>query len=325
MNYNPSSLGGAYDLSSLVNRARSSAPSQSAGTSVDNTPAANGQPNTAAAQDQVYVTSLVLDVQPSELATFVKVSERVPVIVEFHTVRSQGSQELGKKLATEVTARGGELILVRIDGDHQQVGTLLKAFQVQQLPAVCVLLMGQPVPLFNGDQEPEVIKQVVDRVLILARENGVSELAIVDADALSAPLAPALPPRHKAAYEAIEAGDYSRAVDEFQAALNEAPADVVAAAGLAQAKLLLRTDGLDLEKVLASPAQELADVLQKADVLAVIGHFDQAFDAILTVFTLATKEDRDSLRTHLLELFAVAGADNPDVAKARLRLTNLLY
>ena len=318
----PGNLGGAYDLSALVNRARSGQPAQ------PSAPAESSSSQTVSAHTgatgEVTVANLVLDIEPTGLANFVKVSERVPVIVEFHTARSQGSQELSRKLAAEVVKRDGDVLLVRIDGDHPKVGTLLQAFQVQGLPAVCVLLMGQPVALFNGDQEPDVIKQVVDRVILLARENGVSERAVVDADAQQ-PETPALPPRHQAAYDAIEAGNYAKAVEEFQAALNEAPADVLADAGLAQAKLLLRTDGLNLEKVLSAPATNLQDVLAKADVLAVIGDFEKSFDAILSTFAVAPKEDRDVLRPHLLELFKVAGNDNPEVVKARLRLTNLLY
>ena len=320
MNVNPSSFGGAYDLSALANRARQAA-GNAPGDKAQEPPSSSSQ---GGSEGAVQVASYVLEINPASLASFVKLSERVPVMVEFHTVRSQGSQELGRKLSSEVIKREGDVLLVRIDGDNSQVGQLLQAFQVQSLPAVCVLLMGQPIQLFSGDQESDVIKQVIDRVILLARENGVSERAVLSADA--APAAePALPPRHQAAYDAIETGDYAKAVAEFQAALNESPADVVADSGLAQAKLLLRTDGLELDKVLAKPAEQLSDVIQKADVLAVIGHFDKAFDAILTAFEVADKEDRDKLRTHLIELFKVAGNDNPAVPAARIRLTNLLY
>ena len=329
MSAGPSNLGGAYDLSGLVNRARNQSGASTNG-SQRNTPdtGATGTPIGATAggqaSTQVEVAALVSEVQPAELANFVKLSERVPVIVEFHTVRAPSSQELGRKLSSEVVKRNGDVLMVCIDADHPKVGTLLQAFQVQSLPAVAVLLMGQPVPLFNGDQEADVLKQVVDRVILLARENGVSDRAVVSESAPAA-AEPALPPRHKAAYDAIEAGDYATAVSEFQAALNEAPADSIADAGLAQAKLLLRTDGLDLQQVLENPTSALPDVLQKADVLAVIGQFDKAFDAILLAFAVADKEDRDALRPHLLELFKVAGSENPEVTKARLRLTSLLY
>lgn len=322
MNSLPASFGGAVDLSSLVNKAKS----QSNPTDAAAAPNAAGAPSDApnSSDASVEVASLVIDVTPAGLANFVKISERVPVLVEFHTARSQGGTELSRKLAQDVIRRSGDMILLRIDGDHAQVGELLRAFQVQSLPAVCALLLGQPVPLFNGDQTPEVVKQVLDKLILLARENQVNQRASV-VEGAGEPAEPPLPPRHAAAYEAMEAGDYAKAIEEFEAALREAPADVIADGGLVQAKLLLRTDGLDLEKVLRDPAQDLASVLQKADVLTVIGHFEKAFDAILETFAVANKEDRDVLRAHLLDLFKVAGPQAPEVNAARAKLTNLLY
>lgn len=312
----PGSFSGAYDFSNLGKQAPQTAQQVS-----QQVPQLSSE---GSGNPDISVAALVIDVTPAGLANFVKISEKVPVLVEFHTLRSESAQELSSRLSAEVNRRGGDLLLLRIDGDHPQVGTLLQAFQVQGLPAVCALLMGQPLALFSGNQDEQVLKQVFDRFLILAKENGVVGRAVVSADA-EAPKEPELPPRHKAGYEAIENGDYDRAVSEFEAALAEAPADVVAAKGLAQANLLKRTDGLNLQEVLAKPAENLGDVLVKADALAVVGHLDKAFSAILDTFAVATKEDRDVLRAHLLELFKVVGNSSPDVAAARIRLANLLY
>lgn len=326
----PSGLGGAFDLSGLVNRANQQAaarntPTAAGSSATEPAPAqghsASGQPASGQVSDLV-VPNLVLDITPAGLAKFVKLSERVPVLIEFHTNRSEGSLVLSKKLAAEVQARGGAVLLLRVDGDA--AGQLLQAFNVQGLPSVNALLLGQPVPMFNGDQEADVIRQVLDKLLQLAAENGITQSVTVDANT-QVPAEPAMPPRHQAAYEALEAEDYAGAVAQFEAALNESPADAIAATGLSQASLLLRTDKLDFEKVLSAPTEALADVLQKADVLAVVGHFDKAFQALLDAFAVATKEDRETIRVHLLELFKVAGPGHPEVALARTRLASLLY
>jgi putative thioredoxin len=314
----PQSLGGALDLSSLVNRQPAGAGAGAGASQVSQ----DSAPSAAAAS--IEVASLVMDVTPATLASFVKLSERVPILVEFHTLRSESAPQLSAKLAAEVQRRNGDVLLLRIDGDNPQAAQLLQAFQVQGLPAVCALLMGQPLALFSGNQEESVLKQVLDRYLLLARENGINGAAVVSETA-EAPKQPELPPHHKAAYEAIEAGEYATAVAEFEAALREAPADAVALRGLAQAQLLVRTDNKDLEQILTTPAAGLEDVLLKADVLAVIGHFDKSFDALLDTFAAADKDDREKLRAHLLELFKVAGGDNPAVAAARSRLASLLF
>lgn len=318
----PANLGGAVDLSSLVNRrspADSVTPSASGDVAAEGALAAE-----PGVQSVIKVASLVQDVAPTTLANFVKISDRLPVLVEFYTLRSETSPALSQKLAAEVNRRNGDFVLLRLDGDNSQVGQLLQAFQIQGLPAVAALLAGQPIPLFNGDQEESAVKAILDRLLIMARENGLSGRAEVDADA-PAPAEPQLPPRHKAGFEAMESGDYAEAAAQFEAAIKEAPADAIAAKGLAQARLLLRTDKLELDKVLAAPAATIADVILKADVLAVIGHFDKAFDALLSAFAVAPQGEREPLRQHLLELFKVAETNDPNIPAARARLAGLLY
>jgi len=304
---------GALDLSSLLKPATPATPATAPNATVGERPEAPGS--------ELRVPSLVMDVTQDKLASYVRLSERVPVIVEFTTVRMESSVSLSQKLVEDVTRRNGEIILLRMDGDHSS--EMVTAFQLQSLPAVAGLLRGSPVPMFVGDQPADVIAQVIDKIIELAHQNGISEKAIADETAEIAK--PKLPPRHQAAYDAIEAENYDQAIAEFEAALNEAPADAIAATGLAQAKLLKRTDKLDLQQVLESPAKTLSDVLLKADALALIGHFEKSFQAILDTFEVASKEDRDVLRTHLLELFKVAGANNPAIPAARTRLTNLLF
>jgi putative thioredoxin len=310
--YSKAAFRGAVDLSSLTKpKTAPSATQQSA-------PQAQSQDLGSAV---LRVPALVVEVNQATIVSYLKISERMPVLVDFFTSRSESSVTLTQKLEAEVANRNGAIMLLRIDGDANQ--PILEAFQITAIPAVAALLKGQPVPMFTGDQEPEVITQIIDKVMVLAQENGLVATAVAD-DNAEMPK-PMLPPRHQAAYDAIDAEDYATAVKEFEAALAEAPADEIAAVGLAQAKLLVRTDKLDLEQVLQAPAETLADVLLKADVLAVIGHFELSFKALLDTFGVATKEDREVLRQHLVELFKVAGAANPDTIAARIRLTNLLY
>lgn len=314
---------GAIDLSQLGKPAQSAsaaaAGSAAGGAAAAALPADSASP--AGTAIEVRVPSLVIDVTQANIASYVKLSERVPVIVEFSTVRMEASLTLGQKLSAEVLKRNGQLVLLRLDGD--QSAEMMKAFQIQALPAVAGLLRGSPIAMFVGDQDADVIAQVLDKLLILATENGIIGTAIADETVET--VKPVLPPRHQAAYDAIEAEDYAGAIAEFEAALNEAPADVIAATGLAQAKLLLRTDKLDLEQLLEAPAKTLADVLLKADALCLIGHFEMSFKALLDTFEVADKDDRDVLRSHLLELFKVAGQNNPAIPAARIRLTNLLF
>ena len=55
------------------------------------------------------------------------------------------------------------------------------------------------------------------------------------------------------------------------------------------------------------------------------GHLDDAFDRLLELFPRATPDDKNLVRTRLLDYFEIAGAEDPRVGAARRRLTTLLY
>lgn len=298
---------GAFDLSALKQPERTSTMQ----------PGIAAEP--AGAVMQVKVPSLVMEADQSNLRDFLQLSASVPILIDLYTNRVEASVSLSEKLIAEVTRRGGQVLLLRIDADKS--GELAQAFQVTQIPAVVGLLRSQPVPLFAGDQPAESISLVIDKLLEVASSNGVTGTAL--SETAETPELK-LPPRHQAAADAIDRGDYAGAVAEFEAAIAEAPADAIAAAGLAQAKLLQRTVELDYEQVLASDPGDLESTLKKADALTSIGEFEAAFTSILDRFEQHIGE-RDTLRNHLLELFKVAGPDQPSVTAARARLTNLLY
>lgn len=302
---------GAFDFSALRQNATQNQQTQ--------TPT-DAEPSSASVgPTQVAVPSLVLEADSSNLRNYLQLSASVPLLVDLYTVRVEASVALSEKLIAEVVRRAGQLVLLRIDADRAT--ELAQAFQVSQLPAVVGLLKNQPVPLFTGDQPAENIALVLDKLLEVAASNGVVGTAIPEANEVPELK---LPPRHQAAADAIDRGDYAAAVAEFEAALAEAPADALAAAGLAQAKLLQRTVALDYEAVLANEAPNLQSALNKADALASIGEFAAAFTLLLDRFESEFAE-RDTIRPALLELFKVAGPDEPAVSAARARLTNLLY
>lgn len=307
--------GGAVDLSEFARKAaQAGAPAQS------NAPGANdGAAGTVSAK--IPVPSLVVQVTPETMGGFVSLSNSLPVLVNFTSERAETSSALTAKLAQEVVNRNGELVLLCIDADANP--QILEMFQVQSVPAVAAILKGRPAPLFVGDQEPQVIAQVVDKVIALAVSNGLTAVAVVDESA--ALPEQELPPHVQAAYDAVDAGDFAKAVVEFEAALAESPANKMAITGLAQAKFLVRSQKIEVETVLTKTAETLQDVLDKSDALMAMGHFDKAFDAVLDTFAVADKEDREILRTHLLELFKVAGETDPLVSAARSRLASLLY
>ena len=225
------SLAGAVDLSSLRKPDPAAAPS------------APGQ-QSAVATDLLTLPSLVAQGNETNLRNFIEVSNQLPVIIEFNAGWSEQSKALSPKLVKLTQALNGRILLLQIDLDSNI--NVAKAFKVGSAPTVLALLRGQPVPLFEGDQPEENVQVVFDRVLEIAAENGMTAVITV-AEPSGEQLPPPLPPRHQAAFDAIDNGDYAEAVRQYEEALKENPGDSLASSGLAQAKLLVRTAGIDFE------------------------------------------------------------------------------
>lgn len=302
----PSSLRGAVDLSGLVRRANAPAASE---------PAGEGVPADS---------SLVFETSDAAFQSVLELSSRIPVIVEFI------APGLASALGPIVQSYGGRLVLAVVDGSVNP--QLAQAFQVREVPAVAAVIAGRPVNLFLGMPSDAEVRQVLDELLQLAVENGVTGTVPAEGDEPAAepaePVEEPLPPRHQEAYDAIEVGDYPAAIAAYRAALVENPRDQLAVAGLAQISLLDRLSGTtaaELRDAAAARRDDVAAQLAVADLDVSGGHLDDAFDRLLELFAGATPDDKDLIRTRLLDYFEIAGAEDPRVGAARRRLTTLLY
>ncbi|MDO4120922.1 tetratricopeptide repeat protein [Clavibacter michiganensis] len=325
------SLRGAVDLSSLVNRAQApAAPAGApAGAAAAGAPGAPVPDAGAAGTPQtVDVPGLVLAADDASFTQFLDISSVVPVIVELVSTGLASSRELSPVLERVVTEQGGRVLLVRIDVDQSpQLG---QAFQAQTVPTVAALIGGRPVGLFAGVIPEDQVRDVIQQVLELAQQNGVTGQAVAP-DASAAPAAPVeepLPPHHAEAYAFIEQGDYASAAAEYRTAIAQNPRDALAVAGLAQVSLLERLDGKAADEIRGAAAAAPDDVdaqLLVADLDLSGGHVEDAFTRLLELFPSADAAGREAVRQRLLEHFEVVGLEDPRVAVARRQLTRLLY
>jgi putative thioredoxin len=123
-------------------------------------------------------------------------------------------------------------------------------------------------------------------------------------------------------------GNLDTAISEYQKLVDANPADAQAALGLAQAKLLQRTAGVDLAAARTAAAEAPDDVAAQtlvADLDLLGGHVDDAFHRLVELVRRASGEDRDKARLHLLELFAVVGNEDARVLKGRQALASALF
>jgi len=304
-----SSFRGALDLSSLRQPPATSP--------------ASAQNPAAAEAIIVTVPSLISEMTEVNLRHYLELSSKLVVLVDFFSTADEASTSLSQKLESIVSSFGGKAILCRVDTEKQQ--RVAEAFGVTQPATLLAMMAGQPVPLFVGDQELEQIQAVVEKLLLVAVNNSITGTAVVDANAEPVPTTPQLPPKHKAAVELLNAGSYAEAKAAYQQILNEIPSDPIAAAGVAQSVLLLRLEGVDVDKVLNNPPQNFDELLMASDALLAIGDYADAFEALLVNFADASQDDKNVMRERLLQYFEIVGKTTPDVVAARNRLTSMLF
>lgn len=271
---------------------------------------------------------LVLDVTEETFNDVIQQSNQVPVLVLLWQVGEGQSIQLNTTMQTLVTEQAGKFVLARVDvAAHPR---LAQVFQVQAVPAAVAVIKGQPVPLFQGAPAAEQVRPVLDQLLQLAQEQGVTGTVDTGQEpGTEEETEPPLPPHIQAAYDAIEADDLDGAAAAFEQAVTENPADVEAAAGLAQVQLLQRISGLDpaqvLQRATEAPASDLDAQLPAADLEVAGGRLAEGYARLLQVIRVTAGEDKERARVRLLELFRLAADDAPEVVKARRDLAIALY
>ncbi|WP_066042688.1 tetratricopeptide repeat protein [Herbiconiux solani] len=327
-------LRGAVDLSSLVNRARSGSAGGPGAPSAPGAPtiagSAAGQPSATGGSVAGVVPSLVLEGNDANFTEIIELSNTVPVIVDLKADWAEASKELTAVLTKVVREYAGRFVLVGVDAESSP--QLAQAFQAQSVPTVAAIVGGRPVSLFQGAYPESEVRAVLEQVLQLAAQNGVTGTVVAEgADPDAAPAEPVeepLPPHHAEAYDAIANGDYATAIQEYQTAIAQNPRDALAVAGLAQVSLLARLQDKSLDEIRSAAAagpDDLDAQLAVADLDVSGGHLEDAFDRLLTLFPKQDPDGKTAIRTRLLEYFEVAGAEDPRVVAARRRLTGLLY
>lgn len=318
-----SNLRGAVDLSSLVNRASTPATATNAAAS----PQSPTQPGPGAA-GPITVPSLVLDGTDANFGELLELSSTIPIIVALSTDWSEQGKALIPVLEKVITDYAGRFLLARVDIEANP--QLAQAFQATSIPTVAAVIGGQPVQLFTGALAEAEVRDVCERLLQLALEQGVTGSGVVaSAETTPAEAAPEpLPPHHAEAYEAIERGDFAVAQAEYRTAIAQDPGDNMARAGLAQVSLLARLKGKTLDEIrsgAASAPDDLNAQLLVADLDLSGGHIEDAFDRLLGLFPAQDAAGRNAIRERVIDLFEVIGAEAPQVAPTRSRLTALLY
>ncbi|QNF95025.1 co-chaperone YbbN [Janibacter sp. YB324] len=335
MNDPTRALRGAVDLSGLGGPARPSTPAGApagptqTGAAGPAAPAAPGAPGGSPGGAPAPAAGGSLDALLVEAtdATFNQVVSRsgvVPSVAVVWSSEHPESQALLRDALDIATGLEGRLQVVSIDiATNPQIA---QAIQPPEVPLALGLVGGQPVPLFSGLVDREQFRQVLDQLLQVAVQHGIT--GRVSADQVPEGAEEELPPLHQEAYDAIERGDLDAAAAAYDKAIAADPKDTDAQLGLAQVGLMKRTQGVDLQAARAAAAGDPSDVdaaLVVADLDVLGGHVEDAFTRLIDLVRVTAGEERDRVKTHLLDLFAVVGNHDERVRKGRTTLMSALF
>ncbi|WP_166355200.1 tetratricopeptide repeat protein [Phytoactinopolyspora limicola] len=313
MNSKGFSRPGAVDLSALQAR-RPAAPAGGQGAGANSGGTGGG---------------FVVDVTEATFqAEVINRSATVPVVIDFWATWCQPCKQLSPILEGLAAEYGGRFVLAKIDVDANQ--QIAASAQVQSIPTVLAVIGGQAVPLFQGALPEADVRRVLEEMLKVAAQNGINGVAepTGGAPAGEESAEPASDPRFDAAYDALERGDLDAAAAAYQQVLAEAPADADAKAGLGRVELMRRTTGVDAGAATAAADADPGNLdaqLVAADVEFASGRIEAAFQRLIDTVRRTAAEDREQVRTRLVELFELTGVSDPRVIKARAALASALF
>lgn len=273
-------------------------------------------------------SSYAVQVTEQNFQETVEASLTAPVVLVLYSPsRSAESATYAREVAEAVAGYEGRFLAALVDVDAAP--QIAAALQVQQIPLMMVLVDGrpatQPIPgVLQADELSTLLNQLAQQLTaqgIAGRHQPRAAPATDDEEE-------AVDPRYAAAQDALGEGDIDRAVAEYQKLVDANPADSEAAAGLAMAKVLQRTQGVDLAAARAAAASNPDDVDAQtlvADLDMLGGHVDDAFNRLIDLVRRTAGDDRDRAREHLIGLFGAVGNDDPRVLRGRQNLASALF
>lgn len=273
-------------------------------------------------------SAYAVEVDEQNLQTLLEASVTAPVLLVFYSrSRMPESGQLADDLVTVSAEFDGRFLAGLVDIDASPA--IAQAMQIPQVPLLLVVVDGRPMPLLQSVVPLDELRGALNQVMQQLTAQGITgrhqPLPVAEAAADGEPV---VDPRYAAAQDALGAGDIDGAVAEYQKLVDANPADTEAAAGLAMAKVLKRTSGVDVAAARAAAAADPDDVDAQtlvADLDLLGGHVEDAFTRLVDAVRRTSGDERDRARQHLLDLFAAVGGDDPRVLRARQALASALF
>jgi len=272
-----------------------------------------------------------VEVTEENFQATIEASMTAPVLLVFYSpTQMPESVTMAQDLATVAGENEGRFLAALVDVDAQPA--IAQAVQLASVPFVYAVLDGRPAPLIQDLLPLEELRAALTQVLQQLAAQGMTGRHTPrtgdPAAEVGEPAEEVVDPRYAPAEDAMGAGDYAGAVTEYRALLSANPADTEAAAGLAMATLLERTQGVE-EAAARATADAGPDDLDAQTLVADLdllgGRVEDAFDRLVELVRRSAGAERDRARQHLIGLFGAVGNDDPRVLQGRQKLASALF
>ncbi|MBS0125148.1 thioredoxin [Thetidibacter halocola] len=290
--------------------------------------------------------NLVKDITEQEfMAEVVDGSAEVPVIVDFWAPWCGPCKTLGPMLEDAVKAAKGAVRMVKVNVDQAQ--RIAQQMRIQSIPTVYAFYQGQPVDGFQGALPQSEIKAFVERVVqaaggeasdglaeaLAAAEEMLDQGAATDAAQIFSALLEEDPANAKAYGGLVRAHVAMGELDQAEAILNGAPAEISKAAEIdaAHAQLVLAQQAADAGPIAELTAAVEADPANQqarfdlARALYAKGDAKGAVDHLLDLFRRDREWNEGAAKTQLMTIFDALKPNDPVVLAGRRKLSSLIF
>ncbi|MAC78424.1 MAG: thioredoxin [Rhodobacteraceae bacterium] len=280
------------------------------------------------------------------MADVVDQSQTVPVIVDFWAPWCGPCKTLGPMLEKAVTAAKGAVKMVKVNVDENQM--ISAQLQIQSIPTVYAFWQGQPVDGFQGALPGSEIDAFVERVIaaaggespgaglddaVEAAEAMLAEGAAVDAAQTFAAVLEE-DPAHAGAYGGLVRAHIAMDdLDQAEAILNGAPAEISRSAPLeaahAQLELARQAAGAGpLAELTAAVENDPSDMQARFDLALALhanGQVQEAVDHLLELFKRDREWNEGAAKAQLFTIFDALKPNDPIVLNGRRKLSSMIF